>query len=159
VRTGLIVIDSALRWNTEDVRPILRLAPFLLLATLWIAACSSPSAPVAADLTGQWTTTLTRPPCVGDWSAFTLQLSQTGTALTGMVVTKDNQQFPATGSFDGQTGNILVALPPGLGECDSIAFTVQLTERDASGRVAAFSGQATGRCCGSILETFRFVRV
>lgn len=95
---------------------------------------------------------------MGDWSAFTLQLTQTGTTLTGMIVTKDNEQFPATGTFNGQTGNIIVALPAGLGECDSIAFTVQLTERDSSGRISAFSGQATGRCCGTILETFRFVR-
>jgi hypothetical protein len=132
----------------------------LLLVTVLAAACGgSPAAPAAADLTGQWSGTLTHPPCVGDWSVVTLQLSQSGTALTGTLTTKDNMPFPATGTFDGQTGNIFVSLPPGQGECSAITFTVQLTERDSAGLVTAFSGQATGRCCGTILEVFRFVRV
>jgi len=110
------------------------------------------------DLTGQWTSTLTRPPCVGDWSVFTLQLAQSGTNLTGTLVTKDNQQFPAAGTFDGQSGNVVVLLPTGTGECGAITFTIQVVDHDTSGHITAFSGQATGRCCGTILETFRFVR-
>jgi hypothetical protein len=130
----------------------------LLLSTATTCGGNSQTAPVVADLTGQWTSTLTRPPCVGDWSVFTLQLSQTGTTLTGALVTKDNQQFPAAGTFDGQGGNVVVVLPSGTGECGAITFTIQLVDHDSSGQITAFSGEATGRCCGTILETFRFVR-
>src|SRR5262245_8507662 len=155
VRTGLIVNDSASRWNTDHVRFLSRCRALLLLAAMAAGCGGAETTPAAADLTGQWTSTLTRPPCVGDWSVFTLQLTQTGTDLTGTLVTKDNMQFPATGTFDGKTGNIVVALPPGEGECGAITFTVQLLDRDSSGVVTAFSGQATGRCCGTILESFR----
>ena len=62
------------------------------------------------------------------------------------------------GTFDGQSGNIVVVLPTGTGECGAITFTIQVLDHDTSGHITAFSGQATGRCCGTILETFRFVR-
>lgn len=131
-----------------------------LLLLLAAAACggNSQTAPVVADLTGQWTSTLSRPPCVGDWSVFTLQLTQSGTALTGTLVTKDNQQFPATGTFDGQSGDVVVVLPPGTGECGPITFTIQLVDHDTNGKITGFSGQATGRCCGTIQEAFHFTR-
>jgi hypothetical protein len=157
MRTGLIVNDSASRWNTEDVRFLSRTA--LLLLAVAAASCGgSATTPIVNDLTGQWTSTLSRPPCVGDWSLFTLQLSQTGTTLTGTLVTKDNQQFPATGTFDGQSGNVVVVLPAGQGDCGAITFAIQLVDHDGTGHIVAFSGQATGRCCGTILEGFRFVR-
>ena len=129
---------------------------WLLLLLAVTAACggNSQTAPSSRILTGQWTSTLTRPPCVGDWSVFTLQLAQSGTNLTGTLVTKDNQQFPAAGTFDGQSGNIVVVLPTGTGECGAITFTIQVVDHDSSGHITAFSGQATGRCCGTILETF-----
>ena len=159
MRTGLIVNDTAPRWNTEHVRILSRYAWLLLLLSA-VTACggNSQTAPVVADLTGQWTSTLTRPPCVGDWSVFTLHLAQSGTNLTGTLVTKDNQQFPAAGAFDGQSGNVVVVLPTGTGECGAITFTIQVVDHDTSAHITAFSGQATGRCCGTILETFRFVR-
>jgi hypothetical protein len=132
----------------------------LLLLLSAVSACggNSQTAPVVADLTGQWTSTLSRPPCVGDWSVFTLQLSQSGTTLTGTLVTKDNQQFPATGTFDGQNGNVVVVLPTGTGDCGAITFTIQLVDHDSSGHITGFSGQATGRCCGTIQEAFHFTR-
>ena len=130
----------------------------LLLAATGACGGNSQTAPLVVDLTGQWTSTLTRPPCVGDWSVFTLQLSQTGTNLTGTLVTKDSLQFPATGTFDGQTGNVVVVLPTGTGECGAITFTIQLVDHDTSGHITGFSGQATGRCCGTIQEAFHFVK-
>src|SRR5262249_13385713 len=113
------------------VRFLSRYAWLLLLLSA-PAACggNSQTAPVVVDLTGQWTSTLTRPPCVGDWSVFTLQLTQSGTTLTGTLVTNDNMQFPAAGTFDGQTGNVVVALPAGTGECGAITFTIQLVDHD-----------------------------
>jgi hypothetical protein len=131
----------------------------LLFASAGACGGNSQTAPLVVDLTGQWSSTLTRPPCVGDWSVFTLQLSQTGTNLTGTLITKDNLRFPATGTFDGQNGNVVVVLPTGTGECDPITFTIQLVDHDTSGHITGFSGQATGRCCGTIQEAFHFVKV
>jgi hypothetical protein len=80
-----------------------------------------------------------------------------GDSLTGELVTSDAQHFAVSGSLINGGGSINVALPV-VGECDSVAFSIQQVERDHDGGAVAFSGFAIGRCCGTIDETFRYAR-
>jgi hypothetical protein len=132
-----------------------------VVAVLSLVACGgSPTAPSPIVLSGRWTGALERQPCAGDWSAITLQLLQSGSTLGGQLVTNDGMVFPATGTVTRETATatISVELPPGTGECGAITFTVDRFDLDTLGNVAAFSGRATGRCCGTLDEAFRFVR-
>ena len=132
-----------------------------VIAVLSLVACGgSPIAPSPTVLSGRWTGALERQPCAGDWSAITLELTQSGSTLGGQLLTNDGLTLPVTGTVvrEKATATIIVELPPGTGECGAITFAVDRFDLDALGSVAAFSGRATGRCCGTIDEAFRFVR-
>ena len=133
------------------------------LAAVWLSfflvGCHhSPTEPIDGSLTGQWAGTLGRSPCAGDWSTFALDLVQTGNSLTGEVITRDGRHFSASGSIVDGSGSIDVSLPVGMGECQTFPFQIQHVEHDGMGRAIAFSGNAGGRCCGTIDEGYRYVR-
>src|SRR5262245_11852540 len=131
------------------------------IAVLSIVACGgSPTAPSPTVLAGRWTGALTSQPCAGDWSALTLQLTQSGSTLGGQLLTNDGMVFPVTGTVTREkaTATISVDVPADVGECGTITFAVDRFDLDTLGNVAAFSGRATGSCCGTIDEAFRFVR-
>jgi hypothetical protein len=162
----LSAFDTGLRfpagqWNTEAMPLEGKARLLVVIAVLALAGCGgSPTEPSPTMLAGRWSGSLERQPCVGDWSSITLLLQQSGASLTGQLVTKDEMTFVAEGTVNRQTAKatIAVQLPPGAGECDAITFVVDRFDLDALGNVAAFSGRATGRCCGTIDEPFRFVR-
>ena len=132
-----------------------------VIAVLSLVACGgSPTAPSPTVLSGRWTGALESQLCAGDWSVITLELTQSGSTLAGQLLTNDGMTFPATGTVvrERATATIIVELPPGTGECGAITFAVDRFDLDALGNVAAFSGRATGHCCGTIDEAFRFVR-
>jgi hypothetical protein len=131
------------------------------IAILSIVACGgSPAAPSPTMLAGRWTSGLTSQPCAGDWSVITLQLIQSGSTLGGQLLTSDGMAFQVTGTVirEKATATISVEVPPGVGDCGTITFSVDRFDLDTLGNVAAFSGRATGRCCGTIDEAFTFVR-
>ena len=119
---------------------------------------SSPTEPTGASLTGTWTASLTRGPCAGNWSSVTLTLQQSGSELTGTLVTADNQQFSVVGSISNESGHLDFPQIGGQGECESFGLAISQLGRDGSGQVATFAGQAQGRCCGTIIEPYVFSR-
>jgi hypothetical protein len=119
----------------------------------------SPTEPVDSSLTGQWAGSFVRGPCAGDWSSFTISLVQSGSSLTGEIITKDGIRFSLTASVTGGNGTFTVPLPLGQGECETLSFSIDRVERDSAGRAVAFSGEAQGQCCGTIIEPYRFTRL
>jgi hypothetical protein len=113
-------------------------------------ATTQPSNP---SLTGTWEGALGRSPCLGDWSHVELRLVQFGDFVSGTVDTKDGQHLPISGNVTGGSGHLSVTLPMYSGDCPSMGLEIM------SVRSNVFSGQALGRCCGTILETLEFVRV
>jgi hypothetical protein len=82
-----------------------------------------------------------------------LRLEQSGDFVTGTVGTKDGQHFPIAGNVTKGSGHLSVTLPINRGDCPSMGIEIMGVRRDS------FSGQALGRCCGTILETLEFARV
>lgn len=76
----------------------------------------------------------------------------------GEVVTKDGSHFSAVEVVENAVHRIDVLLPVGVGECQTISFVVSNIERNVQGFAIAFSGQATGRCCGTIAASYRMTR-
>jgi hypothetical protein len=133
------------------------IASLVLSAALACASCSGnpPAAPTTGSLVGRWVSALAeRAPCVGDWSRFEVTL----TGDTGELVTRDGARFSVAQVVENGVRRLDVTLPPGPGECQTLSFTVASVERDGTGLVTAFSGQATGRCCGTIAASYRMVR-
>jgi hypothetical protein len=138
------------------------LAPALgVFCLVVLVACGrhSPTEPQDTSLTGQWTVNLTRAPCAGDWSSVVLTLQQAGNVLSGDLATRDGMDFAVSGTLSSDRGEIDIPLPVGVGECSEISFLIDGVTRGSSGRATAFSGQARGACCGTILEPYQFTRL
>jgi len=122
------------------------------------AACKdSPTQPSSAQpLTGQWVADMSGQICVGDWSRVTLSLVQTGLNLAGQLTTRDGQVFMVSGSLENDRGTLAVAIP-GVGECAGISLGIAGVDR-AAGRPTRFFGEATGRCCNTIVQSYSFMR-
>ena len=77
-----------------------------VIAVLSLVACGgSPIAPSPTVLSGRWTGALERQPCAGDWSAITLELTQSGSTLGGQLLTNDGLTLPVTGTVVTRNGD------------------------------------------------------
>ena len=151
-------------WNTssETPRPVRRSRwPAILVAALAISACRSPTEPVPASptLTGQWVGTASRGPCgqgwAEDWSTVSMTLVQTSTSVTGEVFASEGRRFPVS-SLDGIT--LHVSGLEGSSTCSTYAFFISDRQYDGHGTLVAFSGNLSGRCCGTLAGPFRVQR-
>ncbi len=152
------------RWRTSSSPPYpsrKTLWPGVLVAALAITCCHSPTEPVPANptLTGQWAGTATRGPCgegwAEDWSAVTMVLVQSSTSVTGEVFASGGRRFPIS-SLHGATLN--VSGLEGSSTCSAYAFFISDRQYDSSGTLVAFSGNLSGRCCGTLAGPFSFHR-
>jgi hypothetical protein len=130
----------------------LRLA-IAVAITIAAAACheEGPTQPAAESLTGVWIGGLMRG-CFADWSALTLTLVQDGDSVTGTIETRDRQIFGLNGTVHNGSGQLVIGLPLLSGECPVLNIRVTSVGR------ASFSSEMQGRCCGTIVETVRFMR-
>jgi hypothetical protein len=135
--------------------------PGIIVAIAAMAIClaagckDSPTEPLqASSLTGTWSAGHLAL-CVGDWSSVRLELTQSGTDLSGSLTTHDGQVFPVAGSFSNETGSIGLTIG---GDCPSVGFAISHVEHDGSGSVTRFSGQLTGRCCNTVIQQYELVR-
>ena len=156
--TGLNYLCTSLRQQ----RPTrMSLWPAVLLAGLAITACHSPTEPVPANptLTGQWAGTASRGPCgegwAEDWSTVTLVLEQASTSVTGEAFASAGRRFPISSS----DGKILhVSGLEGSSTCYAYSFPISDRQYDGNGTLVAFSGNLSGRCCGTLAGPFSFQR-
>ena len=115
--------------------------------------------PADVSLAGSWRSMDFGRICVGDWHSVTLTLQQSGTNLTGEITTVDGMQFAVTGSIQGGIGDLHIAFPDSNeGMCTSIALSVSQVSGDSTGQAVSFSGEATGRCCGTVFQQYQFSR-
>ena len=131
----------------------------MVLIAVALAACgsSTPTQPTSVSIAGNWTGSLVgRTPCVGDWSGVALAMEASG---RGSATTADGQRFTAAEVTSDGVRRIEITLPPGAGECTTFALVINNVEVGASARATAFSGSISGRCCGTLQATFRFVRL
>jgi len=112
---------------------------------------------VSIDVSGTWTGELPIRTPVGQWTAATLTLEQTGDEITGTLQSADGFQYLVTGSVTGAGFDILVNGLPGTSTCAGVGLTVsELEFRD--GRLERLRGRAFGRCFGTIAGHFELQR-
>jgi hypothetical protein len=110
------------------------------------------------DLAGAWVGQLGGYP-PEDWSHVVIVLQQAGTLLSGTLNDGLGHQHRLDGSVrvDGVAGLDIGGLP-GTSECSYLSLYGWTFERDALGRILAFSGVVQGRCFGTVEVPFRLVR-
>lgn len=76
-------------------------------------------------------------------------------SVTGEVFASGGRRFPVSSS-DGKT--LAVSGLEGSSTCSSYAFLIRDRQHDGSGTLVAFSGDLSGRCCGTLGGPFGFRR-
>jgi hypothetical protein len=121
---------------------------------------SPPQNPLTGEvhLAGAWVGSLGGYPAE-DWSHVVIVLQQSGTQLAGTLNDGFGHQHRLDGSVrvDGVVGLDIGGLP-GTSECSYLSLYSWTFERDALGRILAFSGVVQGRCFGTVEVPFRLVR-
>jgi len=131
-----------------------------VLASLCLACGKdAPTAPFHAGINGFWEADLSGTICVGDWHDVILWLQvEPNDRVTAELTTFDDQHFSGTGSMSGDRGSLTIWIPNSA-DCPGVTLDISGVDRDASGRSTRFVGQARGRCCGTLLQNYEFVRV
>ena len=110
-------------------------------------------------LTGEWVGTASRGPCgqgwAENWSTVTMVLVQSPSTVTGEVFASEGRRFPVS-SLHGTTLNVNGL--EGSSTCYSYAFVIRERQHDGNGTLVAFSGDLSGRCCGTLGGPFSFQR-
>ena len=141
------------------VRPRGTRAALVIALLVASAGCggSSPAAPASIDLTGDWTGALPFRMPDEDWSLARVSLVQAGSALTGEAASREDVRYPLSGTLSGTGGTLTVEGLPGDSTCASIGLLITRLEF-VGGRVERISGQAAGRCYGTVAGAFELRR-
>jgi hypothetical protein len=135
-----------------------RLLPFALLPlVILLASCGGGGGPTepspSPGLTGKWSGTLALRGGLDTGQPVTLDLVEIDGRVSGTMADWES----TTWNVSGDERLLSATRIPATSTCSALALSVETVE-ESSGQPVALSGSLTGRCYGTALGRFRFVR-
>jgi hypothetical protein len=129
-----------------------------LIAVAVVSCRRTPTEPILVPLTGVWTAHA-YPLCSPiDLSTARLEILQAGSEVSGVLKGVDGHASEVSGAVQGDTGFLIVTLPPTEHPC-AISLRIDGVTRTAAGVPTTMRVVMIGFCCeGTVDSSLRFTR-